>query len=160
VYSDSKSVTGISAGLRKSTLHLLQGSNITPPTNSTELPLVYLGVVLSAGAPVVLSTEEGTTPAAVVAKTEEYRAAEAATLTKYGEWAEVKDAIQSSLMWSFMYDPRVGIVAPVTRNWAFGGTSQVLILYSYCTHTVLILYSYCTRWVQRIQAPSRSLCGS
>jgi hypothetical protein len=24
-----------------------------------------------------------------------------------------------------MYDPKVGLVAPVTRNWAFGGTSQI-----------------------------------
>jgi hypothetical protein len=78
------------------------GSHLTgtakPPTNRTGLPLVYLSVVLSDSSPVVLCTAKTTTPAAAIAKTEQYRAAEAATLTKYGEWAEVKDAMQSSLM--------------------------------------------------------------
>ena len=49
------------------------------------------------------------TPGEVEAKTKAYRAAEAATLDKYGpEWGEVKDAVQTSLMWSLMYDPKVG----------------------------------------------------
>ena len=30
---------------------------------------------------------------------------------------EVKDAMQTSLIWSFMFDPKEGLVAPVTRNW-------------------------------------------
>jgi hypothetical protein len=41
------------------------------------------------------------------------RTAELATLTKYGEdWADVKDAVQTSLMWSLVYDPKQSLVAP------------------------------------------------
>ena len=55
----------------------------------------------------------------IMAKTKRYRADEAATLTKYNNWGEVKDAMQSSLMWSVIYDPKEGLIAPVTRNWNF-----------------------------------------
>eukprot|EP01052_Picozoa_sp_SAG31_P025393 SAG31_NODE_2223_length_6152_cov_4.129688_4_plen_54_part_00 len=53
----------------------------------------------------------------MASKTAAYRAAEEATLEGWGEWGEVKDAMQTSLMWSFMFDPKEGLVAPVTRNW-------------------------------------------
>ena len=69
--------------------------------------------------PVVMSTNPSHAAADVLSKTAAYRAMEAATLTKFGEWADVKDAMQSSLMWSFIYDPKEGLVAPVTRNWGF-----------------------------------------
>ena len=64
------------------------------------------------------------TAAAITAKTKAYRAKEAATLDGWGEWGEVKDAMQTSLMWSFMFDPKEGLVAPVTRNWGFGAANQ------------------------------------
>ena len=85
------------------------------------VPEVALGVSLATT--VVLSTTATDTAAAVATKTSEYQAAEAQTLDMYGEWAEVKDAMQSSLMWSFIYDPKEGLVAPVTRNWGFGSHS-------------------------------------
>ena len=69
-------------------------------------------VSLSDAAPVVLSTAASETPAAVLAKTESYRKAELATLTKYGEWSDVKDAVQTSLMWSVVYDPKQSLVSP------------------------------------------------
>jgi hypothetical protein len=72
---------------------------------------------------VVLATDETATSVATLAKTEAYRSAEADTLTKYGAWSEAKDAMQTSLMWSFIYDPKEGLVAPVTRNWAFAAPS-------------------------------------
>ena len=68
----------------------------------------------------MLSTDAALDAAAVARRTEAHRAREAATLAPYGEWAEVKDAMQSSLMWSFIFDPKEGLVAPVTRNWGFG----------------------------------------
>ena len=33
--------------------------------------------------------------------------------------------MQTSLAWSFMFDPKEGLVAPVTRNWGFGAANQV-----------------------------------
>ena len=59
-----------------------------------------------------MSTDGHATAASVIAKTKAHRAAELALLTKYGEWADVKDAIQTVLAWSFMYDPKEGLVAP------------------------------------------------
>ena len=43
------------------------------------------------------------------------------TLTRYGAWSSVKDAMQTSLMWSLIYEPKEGLIAPVTRNWHFAG---------------------------------------
>lgn len=82
------------------------------------VPDVALGVSLATD--IVLSTKATDTAASVATKTSQYRATEAKTLDRYGEWAEVKDAMQSSLMWSIIYDPKEGLVAPVTRNWGFG----------------------------------------
>jgi len=70
-----------------------------------------------------LSTDSAATGDAVSQRVVAYHAAEEATLTPYGEWAEVKDAMQTSLMWSMIYDPKEGLVAPVTRNWRFAGDS-------------------------------------
>ena len=104
------SVNGISAGLRKSTLRLLVGEPVS--LSSPLIPPVHLMVGLSDKAPVVFSTKESETPASVLAKTASYRKTELATLTKYGDWADVKDAVQTSLMWSLVYDPKQSLVAP------------------------------------------------
>ena len=29
--------------------------------------------------------------------------------------------MQTSLMWSLIYEPKEGLIAPVTRNWHFAG---------------------------------------
>jgi hypothetical protein len=138
VSADSKGVSGVSAGLRKSTLSLIQGAAtpVPPPpppmavTNAVavgssppQVPATVLGVSLATT--VVLSTDGTMTAAAVATKTAAYRAKEAATLDGWGEWGEVKDAMQTSLAWSFMFDPKEGLVAPVTRNWGFGAANQV-----------------------------------
>ena len=70
------------------------------------VPEIALGISLATS--IVLSTTAGDTAAAVAAKTSSYEAAEAKTLAEYGEWAEVKDAVQTSLMWSIIYDPKEG----------------------------------------------------
>ena len=68
-----------------------------------------------------LSTDNAATAEEIAAKSALYRTKEAATLDKYGPvWGEVKDAVQTSLMWSIILDPKEGLVAPVTRNWGFG----------------------------------------
>lgn len=124
-------LTGVGAGLRTTTVDIIQGSTFklpaTPVNKSVVLPAVYIGVDLAAGTPAVVvaaaaqnsSTRAGTrtgarapTPGDVVAKTRAYRATEAGRLAKYGEWADVKDAVQTSLMWSVMYDPKLSLLAP------------------------------------------------
>jgi hypothetical protein len=60
-----------------------------------------------------VSSDAEATAAAIVTKTADYRAKEAARLGKYGpEWSDVKDAVQTSLMWSIMYDPKLSMLAP------------------------------------------------
>lgn len=75
-----------------------------------------------------LATNAMETQESIVSKTAAYRAAERATLAPYGdEWADVKDAIQTALMWSFMYDPREGLVAPMfqfPKGDLYGGFSD------------------------------------
>ena len=120
VSASSSGVSGTSTGLRTTTINLVQGASINfAELNTTLLPTVpKLGVSLehSDVEPVVLSTNTKDTAHSVLSKTAQYRQQEAATLDKYGtEWGEVADAIQTSLMWSFMYDPKEGLVAPVTR---------------------------------------------
>lgn len=119
-------VSGTAAGLRKRTLSLVQGRVVRPSNASGLLPHTYLGVSLQglsqASAPdaVVLSTDRTLSVAEVVNRTELYRSREAATLAKYGEeWSPVKDAVQSVLMWSFIYDNREGLVAPEFPDGAF-----------------------------------------
>jgi hypothetical protein len=123
-------VSGTAAGLRKRTLSLVQGRVVRPSNASGLLPHTYLGVSLQglsqASAPdaVVLSTDRTLSVAEVVNRTELYRSREAATLAKYGEeWSPVKDAVQSVLMWSFIYDNKEGLVAPEFPDGAFSSTS-------------------------------------
>ena len=130
-------VTGVSPGLRSTTVSVVHG-NVIPAaafgnTTAAGLPPTFIGVSLAGlpkqGAsapltPIILSTDGSVTAAEVVAKTAGYRAREAATLEKYGEWADVKDAVQTVLAWSFMYDPKEGLVAPMyqyTSSCATGG---------------------------------------
>lgn len=118
---DGRSVSGVGAGLRARTLHLLSQqpsptrATAAKPTNASAFPsnAVYMTASL-AGGQVALATDPRESVASVVAKTAGYRAAERATLSPYGsEWSEVKGAIQTALMWSFMYDPKEGLVAPM-----------------------------------------------
>lgn len=109
VSADSKGISGVSAGLRATTLSLIQG-DATTAANASALPPTHLAVSLENGA--VFSTDSRATAPAVLARTTAHREQELAALTKYGEWAPVKDAIQTVLAWSFMYDPKEGLVAP------------------------------------------------
>jgi hypothetical protein len=124
---DSAGISGISAGLRKRTLGLVQGRVVRPSNESGLLPQNYLGISLegsSTSESVILSTDESLSAADITSKTASYRSKEAATLTKYGdEWAPVKDALQTVLMWSFVYDNKEGLVAPVFMDGAFSSTS-------------------------------------
>ena len=129
-------VHGTGAGLRRTTLHLVQGDAVPPGAiNATSIiasmgpplpaggttPVPVLGVSLSSSAAVALSTDAAQSGPAVAAATAAARAKEAATLARYApDWDEVADALQTSLMWSLAYDPREGLVFPVTRNWRFG----------------------------------------
>ena len=65
---------GISAGLRQSTLRLIEGASVS--LSSPLIPPTHLMVALSDSAPVVLSTKATETPASVLAKTASYRKAE------------------------------------------------------------------------------------
>ena len=112
VAAGRRSVGGVSAGLRTTTLSLISASSSALSLTSPLLPATHLAVQLDAKAPVVLSTNTGLSVTAVLTKTAAYRATERATLTKYGEWADVKDAVQTSLMWSLVYDPKQSLVAP------------------------------------------------
>jgi hypothetical protein len=110
-------MTGVGAGLRESNLYAVQGSGFrlpaVPVNSSVPLPTVYMGLDLSPKLAAVVSTERGATAASVLTKTAAYRAKEAGRLVKYGtEWADVKDAVQTSLMWSLMYDPELSFLAP------------------------------------------------
>ena len=127
---DSKGVRGVAAGLRTSTLRVIQGTATPgpfapplpmppgpdgkPAPPGLQVPKIALGVSLGGTAPVVLSTDATLSAAAVATKTASYRAKEAATLEGWGEWGEVKDAMQSSLMWSFMFDPKEGLAVDET----------------------------------------------
>lgn len=112
--ADGTSLSGVGAGLRSRTLWLLHGA-VAKPSNLSAIPsnAVYLAASLGAKQ-VTLATDRHETAASVAAKTSTYRARQRATLAPYGsEWGDVKDAIQTALMWSFMYDPREGLVAPM-----------------------------------------------
>jgi hypothetical protein len=110
-------ITGVGAGLRTSTLTAIQGGAFLLPTTpvnaSVPLPSLYIGMDLRSSTPVVVSSDAEATAAAIIAKTADYRAKEAARLSKYGpDWSDVKDAVQTSLMWSVMYDPKLSMLAP------------------------------------------------
>jgi hypothetical protein len=110
VLADSTRVTGLSPGLRTTTVHLLAGTAIrsgafgngTANRSAVGLPATFLGVSLAVADGVVVSTDSHATVSQLAAKTAAYRATEAATLDKYGTWADVKDAVQTVLAWSFM----------------------------------------------------------
>jgi hypothetical protein len=105
---------------RHTTIFLTHGESVNV-SGTAGLPRgPMLGVSLGATDDIVLSTSATMDADTARARARTYREREAATLAKYEEWAEVKDAMQTSLMWSFIYDPKEGLVAPVTRNWAFG----------------------------------------
>ena len=104
VAADSTGVTGRSAGLRASKLSLIQGAATAATVNASALPPTHLAVSLEHV--VVFSTDSCATAAAVLARTAAHRGQELAALAKYREWAPVKDAIQTVLAWSFMYDPK------------------------------------------------------
>ena len=136
-------ITGTAAGLRKRSVTVLQGRAISaqalPPAARAQLTNytdgsgdgVYMAIGLGGGGGggssdgsdravaggggggAIFSTDAGMAVSAAQARTKSYRAAEAATLDKYGpEWGEVKDAVQTSLMWSLMYDPKLSLLAP------------------------------------------------
>jgi hypothetical protein len=110
VAADSRGISGVSAGLRATTLCLLQGAAAAAVRNASVLPPTHLAVSLEHE--VVFSTASSATAAAVLARTAAHRAQELVALARYGTWAPVKDAIQTVLAWSFMYDPKEGLVAP------------------------------------------------
>ena len=110
---------GDAAGLRSVSLHLVGGNRVRLPADA-RLPAEHLGVSL-AGGPVALSTDPAHTRAAVASRTASMRAREARALRRYGALAEQADALQTSLMWSVVYEPKEGLIAPVTRNWRFEG---------------------------------------
>ena len=153
VGANSHSVTGISAGLRTSTLGLISGRAAS--LSSPLLPSVHLAVSLSSTAPVVLSTDTADSATAVVAKTATYRATELATLDKFGSWGAVKDAVQTSLMWSLVYDPKQSLVAPsygFTGDKDFepstttvdGDTADNIFEWDQCVHTHIVRFcSFC-----------------
>ena len=100
-------------------MRLLGAAPVTLPVGAG-LPAATLGASLGEGA-LAFSTLSSDDVDAVRARVREYRAAEAATLQRYGAWSSVKDAMQTSLMWSLIYEPKEGLIAPVTRNWHFAG---------------------------------------
>eukprot|EP00041_Stephanoeca_diplocostata_P022284 m.529731 g.529731 ORF g.529731 m.529731 type:complete len:1108 (+) comp22020_c0_seq2:118-3441(+) len=121
VHADEKQVTGTGAGLRSVSLHVIQGVGVALHDVQGLLPQTYTALLLGeaddAGnlnnVPVVLSADQSLSAVDVLRKTAEYRAAEMATLEPYGpEWSPVKDAMQTVLMWSLMYDAKEGLVAP------------------------------------------------
>lgn len=110
VSATANSVSGSAIGLRSSTLSLIAGRSTS--LSSPLLPHLHLAVPLSTVAPVVLSSDARASATAVLARTSAYRQQELAKLAKYGAWADVKDAVQTSLMWSLVYDPKQSLVAP------------------------------------------------
>eukprot|EP00936_MAST-01D_sp_MAST-1D-sp1_P001464 g1464.t1 len=126
VGADNVSVWGAAAGLRRTALHLLQGAAVPPESINASLPGMphnapLLAVSLGGMASITLSTNATDSATAVSLATAAARANEASRLLRYApHWHEVADALQTSLMWSLIYDPREGLVFPVTRNWRFG----------------------------------------
>ena len=117
--SSAACVRGSGVGLRSRCMRLIGAAPVTLPV-SAGLPSATLAASLGEGV-LAFSTLSSDDLAAVRARMREYRAAEAATLQPYGAWSSVKDAMQTSLMWSVIYDPKEGLIAPVTRNWRFAG---------------------------------------
>lgn len=109
VMEAAAAVRGLSPGLRATTLSVVQGKVLDASafgnTTANGLPPTFLGISLREtgdNTGIVLSTNASTAAPDVVAKAAVYRKREAGTLDKYGEWADVKDAIQTVLAWSFM----------------------------------------------------------
>lgn len=91
-----KTITAMAAGLRTSTLHVLQGDTFqlpaTPVNASVALPSVYVGIELSgSSSPIVVTTNAKTTATAAISEVAASRAEEVRKLGKYGrEWSDVK----------------------------------------------------------------------
>lgn len=119
VSADSRGVGGTGYGLRATRLNLVAGAALPPQPQLGDS--THLAVTLGGG-PVAVSTDPADTGGSVKAKTEVARVKEAQTLDKYGEsWRDVKDAVQTSLMWSLMYDPKRSLFAP---SYAYSGNSS------------------------------------
>jgi hypothetical protein len=80
VAADSHGISGVSAGLRATTLSLIQGAATTAVRNASVLPPAHLAVSLETN--VVFSTDRSMTAAAVLTQTEVHRAQELAALAK------------------------------------------------------------------------------
>ena len=118
-------IGGMGSGLRASTVQLVQGQPVRlPDITAAPWPAQYMAITLSDQTPVVLSTHPGVDTASnVLARNRRYREAEVSKLAAYGrEWSDVKDAVQTALMWSTVYTPsRGGLVTP-----SFGFTTDAL----------------------------------
>ena len=106
-------VGGVGAGLRRSEVRVAQGALArfppAPRNASVALPQAYVAVALSASAAVVLSSDDASSASAVLANAARMRGAELTKLAAYGaEWSDVKDAVQTVLMWSTCYSPLWG----------------------------------------------------
>ena len=125
VSASHTAIEGLGSGLRNSTVQLVQGQSVRLPNiTAAPWPAQYLAITLSDQAPVVLSTHPGVDSVAnVLTRNQQYREAELSKLASYGrEWSDVKDAVQTALMWSTMYSPsRGGLVPP-----SFGFTDNAL----------------------------------
>ena len=111
VAANATSVSGTGAGLRTTTVWLLEGRAVPVPQGGN-VSGPCLGVVAGAHGQIALSTDASMTAAAVQAQTLAYRQREVGGYERYGEWAVVKDAIQTALMWAQTYAPKAGIVFP------------------------------------------------
>ncbi len=79
--------------------------------------------------PLVISTNMSAIASDIIAKAIEFREKELMLLSQYGsEWKDVKDAVQTSLMWSLMYDPKLSLLAP-SYSYVFCESSPCISFY-------------------------------
>ena len=78
------------------------------------------------GEVVVLSSVSGETAAATLAALKSAQTAEQRTYSAYGELAEIKEAVQASVMWLTVFVPySTGLLLTISRGSMGGGNTQV-----------------------------------
>jgi len=117
--ADGVSVTAAVPGFAPVTVRAV-GAKPVPFSNGGD---VYLALPLGDGAVVGYATGYAAQPppvAAMQAAIASARAAVQASFARYGELADIYEAMASILAWNTMFTPIEGVVTPVSRGWDFG----------------------------------------
>ena len=121
-------------------------SVVNPPAHAP-----YFALALADGGAAAVSTGAPVAPAAAAAAIGAARAAHAAKRARFpGDLADAYDAQQTIVAANSLYTPYEGVVTPVSRGWARGGTGYVLFPWD----------NLFLAWMAGIEPEARDICYS